>query len=38
MAKGDKAAAMKALIEYSNAGGRSPETLKKLAKLARRSR
>jgi len=32
LAKENKAAATKALIDYSNAGGRSPETLKKLAK------
>jgi tetratricopeptide (TPR) repeat protein len=32
-AKGDKASAMKALQRYSAAGGRSPETLKKLATL-----
>lgn len=31
--KGDKAAAMKALQQYSTAGGRNPETLKKLATL-----
>lgn len=33
LAKGDKAAGMKALARYSSAGGRNPETLTKLAKL-----
>ncbi|HYI94971.1 MAG TPA: tetratricopeptide repeat protein, partial [Bryobacteraceae bacterium] len=33
LAKDDKAAATKTLADYSKAGGRNPETLKKLAKL-----
>jgi tetratricopeptide (TPR) repeat protein len=36
-AKGDKAAAMRALEQYSAAGGRNPDTLKKLAKLQEES-